>query len=990
MANTFGVLKPNLWNRWFGSWNNIEVNIESMLIVSNHSSNEILFTDFDGFPSISVGIFSVSIELELENDENYFISGISKKHINKELDLLEQNYVPFFIDKLLVYVADINEKIYERFLRDSWVLQLDQKVDWVLKNHRHNEDIFSDFIDSSTQSFIEGLMLIHPIVEHKEKIRAQFESHKLSTDRGFFSKVEKNELTKDQSLAVVRDNDYNLILAAAGTGKTSVMVAKAIYLLKSGLATADEVLLLAYNNSAAKELDQRIKERSSKVIDSFGAELSIDNYKSIKATTFHALGLRVLKASKKNTFVSVLATDTQKREKFIQTNLENFVVSNPDVLGSFISLQYVATNPFDFESEAEYERHLRDNNYRNLNGDLVKGYQEVLISNYLFQNQINFIYEPKYMAPDGTVPRFEKGVNYRPDFLLIDYGIYLEHFGIDRKGNVRKGIDREKYNHEIKLKRQTHKKYETTLIETFHFEWTEDNLISGLETKLVAHGVKLAPLPNEELFNKVKELGMVSVFAKIMRQSIDAVKAEKLNTIQIVERLETIKHFDVKNFVVFLTHLQSKYSSELATKGEIDFDDMINEATELVDSGGFEVNWKYILVDEFQDISTARFNFIKALINATHEPSLSVVGDDWQSIYRFNGGKLELITKFSDFFGEHSLTSLETSFRYNDSIADVAGTFIMKNPEQYQKKINTLIPTSSPQVYLLTDMLDPQRIIDVIRRNDSSGSIGILARYNFLLNEVREKLKTNVQNSSLEYWTFHRSKGLEFDYCILLGFKQGSSGFPTENKSDEAVEALLPLLDGFSHSEERRLMYVALTRAKKKSYLLADPLAPSAFIDELIFQDYAVLINSVLFEEKYRSIFKCAKCSDGYLIRKPSKFKSNFFYSCNTYPGCHVITQECPICQAPMEDNNLSRKCKNLDCQKEIPVCPKCYRPLKLRNGRFGQFWGCSGYAAKPPNQCKFSRNIKPGELPNVEKIDAIQSILNYGKKIIKGIDRHH
>jgi DNA helicase IV len=981
------MLMPNLWNKWFGSWRTVEIEKDGLSVVTRHSTKKFLFAELDAFPSISVGFFSVSIELELDSSESFLITGMSKRHINTELRLLEENCLPFFIEKLLMYVQDINEKIYKRFLRDSWVRQLDKKVDWVLRNYTDKKDMFSNAIDASTQSFIDGLMLIHPVIEHKEEIRTQFESYKLRENVVFFSEVEKNELTEMQSLAVVRDNDYNLILAAAGTGKTSVMVAKAIYLVRSDLAAPDEVLLLAYNNNAAKELDQRIKERATKFIGSVGDKSLSGDYKAIKSTTFHALGLKVLKECQKNSFVSVLATDTQKREKFIQMHLEKFIVSNPDVLGSFISLQYVATNPFDFESKAEYERHLRDNNYRNLNGDLVKGYQEVLISNYLYQNNINFIYEPRYMTSDGTVPRFEEGVNYKPDFLLNDHGIYIEHFGIDRKGNVRKGIDREKYNYEIKLKRQTHKKYKTPLIETFHFEYTEGDLISGLEAKLVAHGVKLTPLPNHVLFKKIKELGMVSEFSKIMRQSIDAVKAEQLDKNQIIKRLETIKHFDIKNFVIFLTYLQNQYSSELLSKGEIDFDDMINEATELVETGQFEVNWKFILVDEFQDISTARFNFVKALINRSRDSSLSVVGDDWQSIYRFNGGKLELITRFSEFLGEHSLTRLKTSFRYNDSIADVAGTFIMKNPEQHQKDINTLVPVSSPQVYLLTDNLDPQRIIDVIRSKDPDGNIAVLARYNFLLNEVREKLSTNLGNHNVKYWTFHRSKGLEVDYCILLGFKQGGSGFPTENKSDEAVEALLPSLDGFLYSEERRLMYVALTRAKKKTYLLADPLAPSVFIDELIFQDYDVLINSVLFKEKYRSIFKCMKCTDGYLIRKPSKFKSDFFYSCNTYPGCHVIIQECPRCQAPMEDNNLRRKCKNPDCQKEIPVCPKCYRPLKLRSGRFGQFWGCSGYAAKPPNQCKFSRNLRPDELPDVEDNRVIRSILDYGRKVF---DRLH
>jgi len=189
MNHSAGILQPNIWNKWFGSWQRVEIEADRIVVVSSHSNKYFSFRELGGLPSISVRFFSVSIELELDNSEPFLITGISKRHINTELKLLEENCLPFIIDRLLMYVQDINEKIYKRFLRDSWVKEIDKKVDWVLNNYAQRKTIFCDFIDASTQSFIDGLRLIHPIMEHKEEIRSQFESYKLSSNRIFFLKL---------------------------------------------------------------------------------------------------------------------------------------------------------------------------------------------------------------------------------------------------------------------------------------------------------------------------------------------------------------------------------------------------------------------------------------------------------------------------------------------------------------------------------------------------------------------------------------------------------------------------------------------------------------------------------------------------------------------------------------------------------------------------------------------------------------------------------
>ncbi|MFL2767264.1 MAG: 3'-5' exonuclease, partial [Dehalococcoidia bacterium] len=333
--------------------------------------------------------------------------------------------------------------------------------------------------------------------------------------------------------------------------------------------------------------------------------------------------------------------------------------------------------------------------------------------------------------------------------------------------------------------------------------------------------------------------------------------------------------------------------------------------------------------------------------------------------------KLELTTRYIDLIGSHSLTKLQKSFRYNNSIANVAGRFVMTNPEQYKKEVITHHQVNNSQIHIVDTINDSQnsnkiqkleldenlkvyQIVEKIKNNNPSASISILSRYNYKLNEIKNYMNETKRFNNINYWTFHKSKGRETDYCILVGFSQGKLGFPNTNMDYAAVEALLPSLDTYLNSEERRLMYVALTRTKNKSYILANPFEPSDFVNELLVGGYSIAIDSEKFSEKYRKIFKCNFCTYGFLIRSKSSY--GIYYRCNSFPGCNVITQPCQNCSAPMEENNHIRKCKN--CNNSIKLCPKCNRPMKLRNGKFGEFYGCSGYGIDPPFSCDFTMNL--------------------------------
>jgi DNA helicase-4 len=977
---------PNLWNKWFGSWKSLDISLKKIKTVSPYSSSEYLYEQINTFPVIKEHFFSYSLQINYSENIDVRIKGISKKY-KDELYLIDEYYKDYFVNKFKNYLVEIESRIYKRYLKDSWIDDTEIMVNWVIDNYDENSEKFIDELSEKQQNFITELKKISPIETNKEIIRANFEEIKLIEDKSFFENVESNALTEKQSLATIRENDANLILAAAGTGKTSVMVSKALYLVKNGLAKPNEVLILAFAKKAGEELDERIKNSSLKLHN---------KTRPFEVRTFHSLGRHILAQCKQKTFVSTLASDERRKQKFIQNNLENFLLLDPKNLKSFESLIYARSNPFNFENIIDYENFLKQNEYRCLSGDLMKGYQEVLIGNFLYKNNIEFEYESPYIDPKtGDRYKYETNTVYKPDFYLPNHGIYIEHFGIDRGGNVRQGIDKFKYNDQIKNKIDLHQEKNTNLITTYHYEWVEGTLIDDLIEKLNEFNLDLDkkidekkqtnpeinkvvfdPLPSEKILDRLRELNFISDFSKLVANAIDVIKESNLNDEDISRSLDNLVYFSKEEFLLFLDYLKERYQEELQKSESIDFHDMIHQSKELIESGHFKSKWKYILVDEYQDISQSRNNLIKSLLNQVHDSCLTVVGDDWQSIFRFTGSRLDLITDFASSFNGVSSTILDKSFRYNNFTADVAGQFVMKNPHQIKKEITTLKTEEDTKIFILNES-KLEKIIDQIidKSKNKQINIMILARANWILEEAKEQLIMSgfKHLKKLQFNTIHSSKGLEADHVIVIGCNKDR--IPSDKKSNEVIECLLPSLDNFLFSEERRLMYVSLTRTKGNCYLLTDPIDSSSFIDELIFDSYAIQKSDIQLEPRYRKIYKCRNCESGFMRRKES------YYICTNWTFCKTSSSECPNCKAPMHEKYDYRKCNNEDsCNQTLALCPKCYKPLVKRTGPFGSFWGCSGFHRKAKNPCTYKTKTPPKGFIETNKLKKTKSIFDLFK----------
>ncbi|MEZ9369501.1 UvrD-helicase domain-containing protein [Shewanella sp. 10N.286.51.B2] len=791
------------------------------------------------------------------------------------------------------------------------------------------------------------------------QIRSAYVDRQLVKYADFFDNVESKPLTDKQRRACVIDDDNNLLLAGAGTGKTSVMVGRAGYLVASGQAQAADILLLAYGRKAADEMDDRIKQK-----------LATD---AIKASTFHSLGLRIIAAVEgKQPSLSPLAEDDQAKEKWLQLQLDYLLkdeVFRKRLCEFFSQYYYVEKSPFDFESEGEYFQYLTDNDIRTLKGERVKSFGELYIANWLFKNGIEYRYEAKYEHDVSSVD-FRQ---YQPDFYLPEYDVYIEYYGIDEANNTASYIDNQAYLESIQWKRELHQQHDTACIELFYYQHKKGQLTAELQQALTAFELQYAPLPDDAILATLNELGRVTELAKLFSQLIGLYKAACLDNKgldklfnQATDPKQSRKAFEL------LQPILTAYQQQLAANGDIDFEDMIAKALNYIQTGQFISPWRYIMVDEFQDISEPRARLVKALTQAYSAQSkttasLFCVGDDWQAIYRFSGADVSLTTHFSDYFGAAATSYLDQTFRFNSSIGDVATQFVTQNPAQLKKQIRSNVTVTQAAVSVIkrgeheaatADNPSPNALaqalsaisarVNKLKAGAKQPTVYLLARFWFQLPDSNALRLLNQQysNITIECQSFHGAKGKEADYVVIMGMKTGQHGFPSNKIIPPLLDAFLAKEEDFKYAEERRLFYVALTRAKHRAYVLADMTDVSPFVTELIQDGYAIeqaefttSIVQRLFED-----INCVRCTTGVLKQRTGNFKS--FYSCCHFPLCDHKEEGCELCASPMTRKRFAgfKVCLNDQCAHTTPLCSVCGADMVLRKSARGEFWGCKNY----------------------------------------------
>lgn len=741
-----------------------------------------------------------------------------------------------------------------------------------------------------------------------------FESELKNTD-SLLSDVEGKSLDTQQRKAVIIDEDNQLVIAGAGSGKTTTIAGKVKYLTTIQNINPQSILLISFTRKAADEMRDRIFNK-----------MNID----IPVKTFNKLGLDII-AQVNNLKPSIYDANGKSHLERISSFIDHAKESEEyyNLLIDFISYYLKPYKDIaEFETDAEHNNYLNEQKLegykmvekRRSNGQIIryrerlKSQEEVFIANFLFRNGINYEYEEKYQYKTAS----KQFGQYKPDFYLPDYNVYIEHFGVDENWNVPdwfNGKDgksaKEVYNEGIEWKRQEHNNNSTILVESYSWQQRKGILLSELKKNLEDVGVVFNPISNDKLWLYLKENASkdISDFTQLLDTFLVLLKSNNEDISNLQKRALKEDNDRAIKFLELFDPIYHSYQEYLSEEEEIDFSDMINNATDIIQDNLYQSPYDYIIIDEYQDISKARFQLIKSLLDQKPSTKLFCVGDDWQSIYRFAGSDIGLFTNFEKHFKSSTVKDynrvtqtsfIEYTYRFDNQLIDLSSNFILKNPNQISKKLKSH-HKSEKVPYSIFKHSDPDRksknlhlalrgaLVDIAKKSDNEDvSVLLLGRYDFerknfingsFLIERYNKISNQYEyicnefpNLKIRFLTAHRSKGLEDDYVIITNCSSGTYGFPSEISDDPLLNFLLSKADQFPNGEERRLFYVAMTRAKKHVSFLVNNDYTSKFIDE------------IEANEKITAV-QCDWCDNGKLIERNGKF--GYFYACNNSHYCN-------------------------------------------------------------------------------------------------------
>lgn len=736
-----------------------------------------------------------------------------------------------------------------------------------------------------------------------------------------FSKLEQG-LSDEQMRAALIFDDANVSIAAAGSGKTSVMVGKIGYALMAGLFNDKEILALAYNRKAADELQERIDEQLGEVL---GRKVRV------KADTFHAVGKAIYQASLPDGIrPQVIPLDAKRQadgeeddqpgRRLFRKAFDGLIAADSTFVEMLVEwvAYYRYPEPvmeaFDeaevAENEARYERVCKKAirvkvakkkswapSIPTLNPTLsVRSGEEAKIANWLYLHDVAFRYEPEFRNDWSELmdmPLASTGGRrpYLPDFVYTStehpYPIFHEHFGQDKDKKAPTWMGGEKYDKRADFKRSVfegrygwlrrHGK-PMPFLETSSAQFHDGTIFEHLEDALTKRKVLVQPVTAEKRQKVLAQFRESNELEDLLLKFVSLFRDSGLSFADLEEKA-VVEHYRVRLFLKLIQPLVQAVEQAYQDAGAIDFPDMINKAVQILreDPESVPFNYKFILVDEFQDIAKLRSDLVQALLDRfPAESILFCVGDDWQAINRFAGADIrtflsyipdEMCKRAADVSHRSGLSAkparsthvkkLSKTFRCAQGIADVSRQLVLRNRSQIDKEVSAEIYKRIEGVVRVVGHDDSEdartaalvseleRIASLPPLIDKDGQVRPTEVFILTRNRKEtmrpdgcdsEALKALVKRFTprlhIEHETMHGSKGLGRDYVIIAGMESGYKGFPGEFLQDPLFEMLLPALED-TLEEERRLLYVALTRAKQQVVLLTVGSRPSEFIVEL-------------------------------------------------------------------------------------------------------------------------------------------------------------
>lgn len=776
-------------------------------------------------------------------------------------------------------------------------------------------------------------------------------------------------LDEEQRKVVLSDEDYTLVIAGAGAGKTTTVAAKVKYLVEKRHVEPDQILVISFTNKAVGELRSKINKA-----------LKID----CPVTTFHKTGYAILRRQDES---RKLIVDNGFMFNVISNYLKGNILENPELVdklilffGSYFDAPYEGEDLnsfFNYIAKADFSTlrgnmseyteeiiHERTGKRITIARETLRSSQEVRIANFLFLNNIDYVYEKPY--PYNI--QYSHKV-YTPDFTITqgDKVAYIEHFGITQNGKNSRYSDEEleRYKKAVNDKVKLHRKHHTDLIYTFSAYNDGRDMLAHLNEELIAHGFKLIERSSSEVFEKIvstEENRYIAQLVKLVCTFIQNFKTNGYTTDYFYKFKYKTNNVRTRLFLDICEQCYHEYCKRLKEKNAIDFEDMINDSAKIIrdqEIKGKKLDFKYIIVDEYQDISRQRFNLTKELSNLC-DAKIIAVGDDWQSIYAYAGSDITLFTHFKEAFGYGQELSITKTYRNAQEIIDIAGGFIQKNTSQIKKALVSPKHIIDPIIIeTYTEVVDRkeyegkggkyfligktvEKIIDQILAQSPTSSILLLGRYGFdaynlgrSSDFVYDEKTGNVyskkyENKPIEFMTVHRAKGLGYDNVIIFNARNEVYGFPSQVQDDPVLKYVVKDDHSITYAEERRLFYVALTRTKNRVYIVTPQEHPSEFVTEILtdFSNIKVHGDLILDNTSEAQFTKrCPICGYPLQLRYKKAYGLKLWICSNEPEICDFMT------------NNLKGGI--------LPIlkCDKCRDGyLIVKEGRTGAFLGCTNY----------------------------------------------
>ena len=892
-----------------------------------------------------------------------------------------------------------------------------------------------------------------------------------------------------QRRAVVVAEDTQLVLAGAGTGKTQTMAAKVADTLWRGRTTPEHVAVVTFTNKAANEIRERV------------AKLAGQSTNGMFVGTIHRLAKRVLTQAPGagGTRIDAIAEPGSRRYQTLERMLDDVLRANASLHEALAvrARAYVRIPPSDGKHGEKVRVSLRTGAID------VRSHGEAAICRVLDARGIEFEYEFEYEAACVEAPAsaeerkrqpeaakvkaecLESG--YRPDFkITLDEGtvVWLEHWGVDGQGDPPKGWDEEdrrRYVEGMRWKRRAHEVLGTRLAETSWGQYAEalrgERDWDSIVVEAIARAAGQDPASIDKQFPRKDdgwrpEAETIRILVQEVSEWIGAAGRCGLEEADVERRIEGMEGVSARDEAQALATLakavRARYEAHLEDAGTTDFEKMVLDAARALEAGKVRPGFDMMIVDEWQDVNGAQERFVRALSRhggkAGGRPTLCVVGDDWQSIYGFQGGDPEYTRSFAEKGDACERTDLDRTWRFGkrrahatrkwalgdagavdkqaegDEKKDGAGAVIEivgrtvteAGAERFgraagqesaetairgilekigekehgrgkgagvlllARRRNTVADSNRPESEEARSVLEewrtqPWRIPSGVDEHDAEevrAAAWERARQRKAEGLDHRALRAAARRAGvaldLETMTVHGAKGLEADYVI---FVQGKDRKVRDELREKARErALEPLLPAGANGpeEERRVWYVALTRARSGTYVVEPPgdAGDTALLDELWRdekREYGVGEAELAdWLAPYRGDTSCPGCAAagqaGRLVARTGKKGTEGFVGCTSFrytdvagaAPCGHTERRCPMCGKGIvrRTDGASGRCTERECGAAVPLC-KCEipKPMAIRRNRAtGEaFWGCQDYRGPENPACGWTRQTGRG-----------------------------